>query len=69
VIHSATTRNKPAFRQAACCYDALTRAVWVASMGNEKNAIAEDRPQWVSIPPRRPCGRRARGSREREIGD
>lgn len=51
-------------------YDALTRAVWVANIQGERNALAEPKPPWVPIiKPRRPCGRRARGSRERKIGD
>jgi len=34
-------------------YDALTRSVWVASMGAENSAVAEDRPQWVAVRQRR----------------
>ena len=34
-------------------YDALTRAVWVATMKGEQNTIAEDRPKWGAVQPSR----------------
>jgi len=34
-------------------YDALTRAVWVAGLRAETGTVAEHRPAWVAIQPRR----------------